>query len=781
MGSGCVGIRIIEDQRSMQDPHNAASRKAVSSYSIFESGVCIGFRMEKLEGYVEHISYRNEENGYTVLTLTTEDNETVLTGIFPTIAEGEYIRAEGEMVVHPVYGEQMKLERYEFIAPSDEASIERYLGSGAVKGIGKALAKRIVARFGKDTFRIVEEEPERLSEVKGISERTAMDIAAQTVEKREVRNAVLFLQQYGISLGMAARIYQRYGTELYQIIRENPYRLADDIVGIGFRTADEIAGKMNIPADSEYRIRSAVMYVLSQAAGNGNTYLPKDELLLETEKLLETEIAEFDHLLQDLSVDRRIVMKKDGYIWRVYLRMYYRMEAECARLLHDMNIEDGTVSDAEIEANLKEIERDAAVSLDELQKRAVFEAVKNGITIITGGPGTGKTTTINTMIRYFIREGLDILLAAPTGRAAKRMTEATGYAAQTIHRMLELSGDPEQYGHARFGRNEDMPLEADVVIVDEMSMVDITILHALLKAMVPGMRLIMVGDVDQLPSVGPGEVLRDLIRSDYFPVVKLSHIFRQSEGSDIVMNAHLINEGQIVEPKRSKDFLFILRDQAGAITGATITLLKEKLPDYVHADTKDLQVLTPMRKGILGVENLNRVLQEALNPPSPSKVEKQFPFGLFREGDKVMQIRNDYQIEWVAGDGFAAERGTGVFNGDTGVIRFISHFDETVTVEFDDRRQVIYPFSNCDELELAYAVTIHKSQGSEYPAVILPLLSGPAMLMTRNLLYTGVTRAKTCVCIVGRYETFAGMIRNSREMQRYSGLKDLIKEAYGDH
>ena len=734
--------------------------------------------MDILEGYVERISYRNEENGYTVLALSTENGETVLTGIFPTIAEGEYIRAEGEMVVHPVYGEQMKTARFEFVAPSDEASVERYLGSGAIKGIGKALAKRIVEKFGKDTFRILEEEPERLAEVKGISERAAMDIAVQTVEKRETRNAVLFLQQYGISLGMSARIYKQYGTDLYTIIRENPYRLADDIVGIGFRKADEIAQKMNIPADSEYRIRSAVMYVLTQAGTNGNTYLPKDELLLETEKLLETEIAEFDRLLQDLMIDRRITVKKDGPGYRVYLRAFYRMEGECARMLHDMNICDGTVSDPEIAAKLKTIERDEKLQLDEMQRKAVFEAVKNGITIITGGPGTGKTTAINTMIRYFIREGLDIMLAAPTGRAAKRMTEATGYAAQTIHRMLELSGDPEGYGHARFGLNEDAPLEADVVIVDEMSMVDITIFHALLKAMVPGMRLVMVGDVDQLPSVGPGEVLRDLIRSDYFPVVKLSHIFRQSEESDIVVNAHLINEGQIVEPKRSKDFLFIPRDQAGVITGAVITLLKDKLPGYVHADTRELQVLTPMRKGILGVENLNRVLQEALNPPSQRKNEKQFSFGLFREGDKVMQIRNDYQIEWTAGDGAFAEHGTGVFNGDTGTIRLISHFDETVTVEYEDRRVVVYPFANCDELELAYAVTIHKSQGSEYPAVILPLLSGPSMLMTRNLLYTGVTRAKSCVCIVGKYDTFVQMIRNSRELQRYSGLKDMIKEAY---
>lgn len=736
--------------------------------------------METLEGYVERITYRNEENGYTVLTLAASDDEYCLTGTFPTVSEGEYIRAEGEIIVHPVYGEQMKVAKYEFIAPADEIAVERYLGSGAIKGVGQALAKRIVQKFGKDTFRVLEEEPERLSEVKGISERSAMDIAEQIVEKREIRAAVLYLQQYGISLNFAAKIYQQYGTELYTLIRENPYRLAEDISGIGFRTADEIAKQMGIAPDSEYRIRSAVLYVLQQAVQNGHTYLPEEELFLKTEGLLETEIAEFDHLLDDLAADKKIVMKRSGTERSVYLFYYYRMESDTAIMLKDMNVKDTSVTDQEIDLRLRGMEKDSGIELDALQREAVHEAVKNGITVITGGPGTGKTTTINVIIRYFIREGLDILLAAPTGRAAKRMTEATGYEAQTIHRMLEVNGDPTSSGHAYFQRNADLPLETDVVIIDEMSMVDITLMHALLRAMVPGMRLILVGDVDQLPSVGPGEVLRDLIRSECFPVVKLNKIFRQAEESDIIVNAHKINEGEIVEVKRSNDFLFVLRDNPGMITGATITLLREKLPGYVHADVQELQVLTPMRKGPLGVENLNRVLQEALNPPAKNKIEKEFSFGIFREGDKVMQIKNDYQLEWQVNGTFPVERGLGVFNGDTGVIRRISYFEENITVEFEEGKTVVYPFASCDELELAYAVTIHKSQGSEYPAVIMPLLSGPRMLMTRNLLYTGITRAKKCVCIVGLYDTFARMIENTQEQKRYSGLLDMIRGIYGD-
>ena len=736
--------------------------------------------MDTVSGYVERITFRNEENGYTVLTLQDAGKETVLTGVFPAVSEGEFIRAEGEIIVHPVYGEQMKVERYEFVAPTDEASMEKYLGSGAVKGIGAALAARIVAKFGSDTFRVIEEEPERLSEVRGISERSAMAIAEQIIEKREVRNAVIFLQQYGMTFHMAAKIYREYGMRLYGIVRENPYRLSEDIDGIGFKTADAIARQNGIRPDSEFRIRAGLLYTLSQAVSFGHTYLPKEELLQSAAALLETELGGSDNLLQELSGEKKIRIVRRGSEERIYLNSFYRMEQDSAVLLRDMNISDASISEEEIERKLASILKEKALVLDPLQEKAVHTAVKNGITIITGGPGTGKTTIINVIISYLIREGLDISLAAPTGRAAKRMTEATGYEAQTIHRLLEVSGVPGQSSGTMFQRNSEMPLEADVVIIDEMSMVDTMLMHALLRAMVPGMRLILVGDVNQLPSVGPGEVLKSLIDSECFPVVRLSKIFRQDEESDIIVNAHKINEGEIVEMKPSKDFLFIPREQAGQISGATITLLTEKLPKYVHAKTSELQVLSPMRKGLLGVENLNKVLQEALNPPGAGKAEKEFPFGLFREGDKVMQIRNDYQMEWEIEGSYPRKTGTGVFNGDMGVIRRISFFEETVTVLFDDERMVVYPFSLMENLELAYAVTIHKSQGSEYPAVILPLLSGPQLLMTRNLLYTGVTRAKKCVCIVGSYEVFCRMIQNDREQKRYSGLRDMIRELYDD-
>ena len=732
--------------------------------------------METYEGYVEKITYRNEENGYTVLTIKDGGKELTCIGTFPAVSEGEYLVLEGEMTVHSLYGEQLKVTQYDFRAPSDERAIERYLGSGAIRGIGEKMARRIVDMFGRDTIRILEEEPEVLSKVKGISERMAMDFALQVIEKRELRSAVLFLQQFGVSLNNAAKIYRKYGSDLYRIVREDPYRLADDITGIGFKTADDIALSAGFSRDSEFRIRSGIQYTLMRATENGHTCLPKEILFRETENILETEIADFESLLFDLLTEKKIQMKRVEGEERIWLSRYYRMESQTALMLSELNIHDSTISAEDTEKKLFKIEKEEGIELDTLQHQALIEAAMNGITILTGGPGTGKTTIINMMIRYFLDEGLDILLAAPTGRAAKRMTEATGYEAQTIHRLLEMTGDPE--GHARFQRNEDSPLEADVIIIDEMSMVDISLMHALLKALVPGMRLILVGDVDQLPSVGCGNVLRDLIRSDVFPCVRLNRIFRQSEDSDIVLNAHKINEGEMIEPRPSKDFLFILRDDAASITGASITLLTKKLPDYVKAETSRLQVLTPMRKGVLGVENLNRILQARLNPPSEKKAEKAMSWGVFREGDKVMQIRNDYQLEWVVPGSFPETRGVGVFNGDSGIIRFISSFDETLTVEFDDRRIVVYPFSALDELELSYAVTIHKSQGSEYPAVILPLLSGPRMLMNRNLLYTAVTRAKSCVCVVGKLETFRQMILNNEEVKRYSGLCDMLRELY---
>ena len=730
--------------------------------------------MVELQGYIDRIVFRNEENGYSVLCMKEGNKEEFLVGVFPDVSEGEYLTARGEMNVHPIYGKQLRVQEYEFTAPSDAASTLKYLSSGAIKGIGEALATRIVKKFGDDTFRIMEEEPERLAEVKGISMRKALEISGAVAGKRDLRQAMLFLQQYGITQNLGMKIYNFYQGRLYQVIRENPYKLADDIDGVGFRIADEIASKAGILPDSDFRIRSGILYVLEQATGQGHTCLPMDQLMQEARRLLGVEIDSMNDRIMDLIMDKKIVVKTKEDIQMVYSSVSYYTELTIAQMLKDLNIKDTITSD-EIAAKIKAIETEQDIALDERQRLAVSEAVNNGLTIITGGPGTGKTTTIRTIIRYFEKEGLDILLAAPTGRAAKRMKEAT-----TVHRLLELSGMVGE-GATSFGRNEDNPLETDVVIIDEVSMVDIFLMKSLLRALVPGMRLILVGDVNQLPSVGPGNVLRDMIYSDAFPVVRLEKIFRQAAESDIIMNAHRINAGEMVEPRPgSRDFLFIKRDNPGNIIGATITLLKDKLPNYVNSSTRDIQVLTPMRKGLLGVEQLNAALQEALNPPDPSKQELTVGSFILREGDKVMQIKNNYQMEWKVLNSYRMplDEGVGVFNGDMGIVREINSYTERITVEFEEGRRVEYEFKQAEELELAYAVTIHKSQGSEYPAVILPLLGGPRMLMNRNLLYTGVTRAKSCVCIVGSVHTFQEMIANEQEQKRYSGLKDRIKEVY---
>ena len=739
---------------------------------------------ECVTGYIDHIIFRNEDNGYTVMVLkgVKDEDELTCVGTFPVITQGASIEAEGSFIQHPVYGKQFQAVRLTEKMPEDAMAMERYLGSGAIKGIGTALAGRIVRHFGAETLRIVEEEPERLAEIKGISEKKAHEIAIQIAEKSEMRKVMMFLQKYGISLNLGAKIYQKYGDSVYSVLQENPYRLADDISGVGFKIADEIAYRIGIHTDSDYRIKSGLAYTLLQAGGEGHVYLPKEELFKRAEQLLGVDASYMEKHLVDLSMERKIIQKEENGQVLVYPAQYYYLELNTARMLRELDI-DCPEDEHLIERRISQIQKETGTVLDEMQKKAVKEAAGHGLLVLTGGPGTGKTTTINAIIRFFESEGAELRLAAPTGRAAKRMTEATGYEAQTIHRMLELTGMPEDDREGQpvhFERNAENPLEADVIIIDEMSMVDIHLMHSLLMAVTAGTRLILVGDENQLPSVGPGNVLRDIIRSGQFPVVELTKIFRQASESDIVVNAHKINRGEQVEiNNKSRDFFFLKRYDADIIIRVVIALIQEKLPKYVEAKPFEIQVLTPMRKGLLGVERLNQILQRYLNPPDPSKKEKEIGQGLFREGDKVMQIRNNYQLEWeVRGRyGIPVDKGVGVFNGDTGIIRTINEFAELAEVEFEDGRYAQYTFKQLDELELAYAVTIHKSQGSEYPAVIIPILSGPRMLMNRNLLYTAVTRARKCVTVVGSEETFREMINNEKQQRRYSSLDRRIQEA----
>ena len=734
--------------------------------------------IKEIKGNVVGIRFRSPKNGYTVLNLELENDDVCCVGTMPDVNEGDYIKATGEYGVHAIYGEQFTVSTYEIIEPEDAVAMERYLASGAVKGVGAKLAARIVRKFGEDTFRIMEEEPERLAEVAGISERSARAIYEQFSEKREMRSAMVYLQQHGISNAYAVKIYEKYKDGMKTVINENPYKLAEDIEGIGFRIADEIARKIGFQRDSDYRIRAGIFFVLTQASGNGHIYLPEEELFSQTSELLEIGTEALANQLDYLQIEKKIVIREQDGDRLVYSSVAYYTELNVARMLLDLNV-SYRISEKEILSRVQKLERAGNIELDRLQKQAVAETARHGVFVLTGGPGTGKTTTIRTIIEMFEDEGMDILLAAPTGRAAKRMTEATGREACTIHRLLELKGSGEDGKGMVFERNESNPLECDVVIVDEMSMVDLYLMNALLKAITVETRLVLVGDINQLPSVGPGNVLRDMISSGCFSVVKLEQIFRQAKESDIVTNAHKIHAGEaILLDNKSKDFFFLKRDDVSVIHKSILYLVSEKLPRYLKVDSKEIQVLTPMRKGELGVERLNEVLQSNLNPPDSTKREKETAKGIFREGDKVMQIKNNYQLAWRIENKYklTVDSGTGVFNGDCGIIREINYFAEQLTVEFEEGKLADYGFSQLEELELAYAATIHKSQGSEYPAIVLPLLNGNRMLMNRNLLYTGVTRAKQCVVIIGSEDTVNMMIQNEDEMKRYSGLGVRLAE-----
>ncbi len=759
---------------------------------------------ERITGTVDHIVFRNEENGYTVLELLTEGKELTCVGNFGTVAEGQTLELFGQYTEHLAYGRQFRVQKSEIKTPDTEDAIELYLGSGAIKGIGRALAGRIVKKFGRDALRILEEEPERLAEVKGISEARAREFGIIAARQAGTRKALMFLEKYDISMQLGLRIYRKYGEEMYGILQENPYRLAEDIDGIGFIRADRIAAIAGIGKESEYRLRSGILYVLLSAAGEGSVFLPEKLLISRASELLEAREEAVENALDGLALDHRIVLKRiprgicfpdkyrgladkpgifgeDGRI--VYAGRFYYLELNCARMLLDLSVPTG-ISRETAKSVMKKQAAGGGIVLEEEQERAVITAAMNGVLILTGGPGTGKTTTINEMIRCLLALGKKVALAAPTGRAAKRMTETTGYEASTIHRLLEISSSADEDAFdIRFMRNEANPVEADVVIVDEMSMVDISLMHSLLSALAVGTTLILSGDVDQLPSVGPGAVLRDIIASEAFPCVRLTRIFRQAESSDIVVNAHRINRGEQIDlGNRSRDFFFLKRDDTNRIISNLIELIRDKLPPYVQAKPSDIQVLAPMKKGALGVARLNLILQEYLNPPSADKAEKLYGDRVFRVGDKVMQTKNNYQLGWeVRGRfGIPIDSGDGIFNGDMGVIREIDDRFAQMLIEFDDGRFVDYPYQSLEDLELAYAVTIHKSQGSEYPAVLLPLLSGPKMLMTRNLLYTAVTRAKSCVVILGSEEAVREMIENQSEQLRFTSLDERIREICGE-
>ncbi|MDD7547848.1 MAG: ATP-dependent RecD-like DNA helicase [Lachnospiraceae bacterium] len=738
--------------------------------------------MEVIKGYVDHFLYYNESNTYGVLELDTEDDDVICTGRFPGLTEGETIEVSGEWVDHPTYGVQLKVLNYEIIEPTDILDMERYLASGAIKGIGPSTAKKIIKHFGEDTFRIIEEEPERLSEIKGITERKAISIATQMSERHELRNVVMFMQKYGISNSMAIKLYDEYGSQIKSIILNNPYKLAREVNGIGFKRADEIAAKTGVKLDSEFRIQCGIIHCLKEASTDGHTYLPREELIRSAYELLGVCESDIERQLDELKIERQLIEVKSEDRLNIYLSEYYQIEKNCAVKLLTLTRYSDRISASELDREIKSIESELDIELHDLQREAVIKALSEGLFILTGGPGTGKTTTIKSIISGLERRNLRFVLAAPTGRAAKRMSETTGYEASTIHRLLSIKHNPEERADAYFEMNEDNPLDVDAVIIDEASMVDIFLFNSLLKAISPGCKLIIVGDSNQLPSVGPGQVLKDMLDSGVCPNVELKYIFRQSNESHIVTYAHMINNGEQIDfTTKYEDFFLLKRDNYEEIRQALLYLICEKLPKHFNTSPMQIQVLTPMKKGALGVWELNRILQEYINPPSDKKVELEYGENIFRVGDKVMQTKNNYDMEWdiMSTYGISAQRGKGVFNGDIGIIDHINKPSRLIRITFDDGREAEYSYETLEELELAYAITIHKSQGSEYPVVIMPLLGGPRSLLYRNLLYTGVTRAKDCVVILGSENTVKEMIRCENENRRYTGLAARIGEVEG--
>lgn len=739
-----------------------------------------------LKGEIGDIIFQNKENGYTVFTILVQEEEITCVGIVPMIHTGESLEVRGNWSNHPAYGKQLQVQFYEKFMPTSQSGMEKYLSSGLIRGLGPKTSKKIVERFGDAAFYVIEEKPDLLTEIKGITHEKAQRISEIFLEQHELRKVMMFLQSFEVSPAYTMRIYKKYKGRTFEIVKTNPYRLADDIFGIGFKMADKMAANAGIAEDDPNRIKAAVKYVLNQGAVNGDCFLPKEKLIAEAVELLQLHPLSVENAIRELQVESQIWQEKMEGIEAVYLNFYYYAEMAVAKRLLELSMSFSMDSQGEgldiLERQIHQAEEETGVLLAAEQRQAVMEAMSGGVLIITGGPGTGKTTTINTILRLLAKEEKEVLLAAPTGRAAKRMTEATGVEAKTIHRLLGTTFLSDDNRRQVFDKNEDDPIEADVIIIDETSMVDLHLMHALLRAIANGTAVIFVGDMDQLPSVGAGNVLKDMIRSERLRVVRLRHVFRQAQESAIIMNAHRINEGE--EPVLNEDgtdFFFMRRAYGQEVLATVQDLVKSRLPKFTGQDgLADMQILTPMRKGMLGVQSLNQVLQQTLNPSSHKKKEKQFRQTTFREGDKVMQMKNNYNIVWRCYNcqGKRTDEGLGVYNGDAGRIAKIDEENEILQVLFDDGKLVDYDFTQLEELELAYAITIHKSQGSEYPVVILPIYSGPPMLMTRNLLYTAVTRAKKLVVLVGLRETVNGMIANNREIGRYTALAERIRNLY---
>ena len=737
--------------------------------------------MEILDGLVEAVIFKSEDTGYVVAKITANKEVNTIVGTMPLIKEGQQIEVKGEWIKHKQFGRQFNVEEYKEVLPTSTKEIEKYLSTGIIHGIGPVTAKKIVKAFGEETLNILDNNIERLKEVEGIGKKKYNIIYQSYLETRELKDIIMFFQKHGVTINQCLKIYKKFGGDAQNIVSENPYILSDEISGIGFLTSDRIAKSLGIEPISDFRIQSGIKYVLNSFSGLGNTYMPKDKLINEAQRVLSVDKELIEVNIYNSVLEGKIKIEKINEIEAVYSLPYYFCELGVTNKIITLSIENFQTINSDITFEISSFERKNNIVFADSQKEAILGAFENGIEIITGGPGTGKTTIIKCIIEIYENNGMKVLLAAPTGRAAKRMTESTGREAKTIHRLLEMGVSDNE--NSFFGRGEGEPLEGDVIIVDEASMIDIMLMNSLLKSIKLGTRLIIVGDADQLPSVGPGNVLRDLIDSEFIKVVRLKDIFRQGKESMIITNAHRINNGELPYlNKKGGDFFFDNRESNEEILETILDLVNRRLPLFNSKWNKirDFQVLSPTRKGILGVDNLNNELQSILNPPSKDKKERKFKDSVFREGDKVMQTKNNYSLKWNRINGYGDNEGVGIFNGDMGFIESISEENRTVTVVFDDERRIVYDNLYVEELELAYAITIHKSQGSEFKVIITPAFMGSAFLMNRNILYTGITRAKELVVVVGNQRALKYMVDNTNSMERYSSLKERILDIISD-